>query len=185
MSSPIRQPQVGFFTPVIKDDGTDLAAAWQTIVEVGDDVSLTEMVERAFPGSTVRVGNLDGLFSLSMHMPGFNRAFSAKELSDGTLQYLCLLAALLSPRPPKLVALNEPEGSVHPDLYQALAKLICEASRVSQVWVTTHSHQLTDYIGEETGKMPIELKKVEGATIVSGQKLDGTFRDEDDDDEYD
>jgi predicted ATPase len=143
------------------------------------------LVARAFPGSTVSVNNFNGQFSLSMHMPGFNRAFSAKELSDGTLQFLCLLAALLSPRPPNMVALNEPESSIHPDLFRPLARLICEASRVSQVWVTTHSLELTDYISEETGAMPIELKKVDGATIVARQDLDGSFRDEDGDDEQD
>jgi predicted ATPase len=185
LSSPIRQPQVGFFTPIIRDDGTDLAAAWQTIVEVGDDATLFEMVERAFPKSVVSVNNYDGQFALSMHMPGFDRAFSAKEISDGTLQYLCLLAALLSTRPPQMVALNEPENSIHPDLFRPLAHLICEASRSSQVWVTTHSQELTNYICEETGAIPIELKKLEGATIVEGQKLDGTFHDDDDDEGFD
>ena len=51
-------------------------------------------------------------------------SFDASELSDGTLHYLCLLAALLSPRPPSLLALNEPEASIHPDLIGPLAKLI-------------------------------------------------------------
>jgi predicted ATPase len=63
--------------------------------------------------------------------------------------------------------------------------LICEASRSSQVWVTTHSQELTNYICEETGAIPIELKKLEGATIVEGQKLDGTFHDDDDDEGFD
>ena len=36
------------------------------------------------------------------------------ELSDGTLRYLCLLAALLSPRPPTFLVLNEPETTCTP-----------------------------------------------------------------------
>jgi predicted ATPase len=84
-----------------------------------------------------------------------------------------------------MVALNEPESSIHPDLFRPLAQLICEASRVSQVWVTTHSLELTDYISEESGAIPIELKKVDGATIVAGQRIDGTFRDEDGEGEED
>ena len=39
---------------------------------------------------------------------------SAAELSDGTLRYLLWVAALLSPRPPELLVLNEPEASLHP-----------------------------------------------------------------------
>ena len=46
--------------------------------------------------------------------------FTAGELSDGTLRYLCLLAVLLSPRPPELLALNEPETSIHADLLEPL-----------------------------------------------------------------
>ncbi|KRP58087.1 hypothetical protein TU79_21505 [Pseudomonas trivialis] len=42
-------------------------------------------------------------------------------MSDGTLRYLLLIAALLTPRPPSMMALNEPETSLHPDLLPALA----------------------------------------------------------------
>ena len=57
-----------------------------------------------------------GRFSLLVHMPGLNRPMGAGELSDGTLRYLLWTAALLTPRPPELLVLNEPESSLHPDL---------------------------------------------------------------------
>ena len=72
-------------------------------------------------------------------MPGLNRPMGAGELSDGTLRYLCLMAALLSPRPPPFLALNEPEMSLHPDLLGPLSRLIVEAAKNSQIWVTTHA----------------------------------------------
>jgi hypothetical protein len=50
------------------------------------------------------------------------RRLSAAELSDGTLRYLLLVAALLTPRPPELLVLNEPETSLHPELLPALAR---------------------------------------------------------------
>ena len=102
-------------------------------------------------------------------MPRMPRFFEAAELSDGTLQYLCLLAALLSPRPPALLALNEPETSIHPDLIPALARLVIKASERSQVWVTTHSVALADAIAVETGEPSIQLEKVEGETRIVGQ----------------
>jgi len=76
---------------------------------------------------------------LEMHMtfPGVYRELSAREFSDGTLQYLCILAALLSPRPAPFVVLNEPETSVHPDLFKAMAQLILDASGHSQILLTT------------------------------------------------
>ncbi|WP_425387819.1 AAA family ATPase [Edaphobacter aggregans] len=56
------------------------------------------------------------------------RPLSAAELSDGTLRYLLWTAALLTPHPPALMVLNEPETSLHPDLLPALARLILAAA---------------------------------------------------------
>lgn len=47
--------------------------------------------------------------------------------SDGTLRFLCLAVALLSPRPPAFLAINEPENSLHHQMFPALARLIVEA----------------------------------------------------------
>ena len=49
-----------------------------------------------------------------MRQHGLLRLLRAAELSDGTLRYLLLVAALLTPRPPPLLVLNEPETSLHP-----------------------------------------------------------------------
>lgn len=180
ISSPLRQPQIGIRTPMLRHDGSDLAAALQTIREVGDRKGLDEAIDRAFPGARLSIENNAGQFSVALHMPGFQRAFTSQELSDGTLQYLCLLAALMSPRPPSLLALNEPENSIHPDLYEALGRLIGAASKDSQLWITTHSRELADYILEYTGAAPIQLEKVEGATKIVGQRIDGSRGHEED-----
>ena len=169
VSSPLRQSQVGVRTPVLSQDGRDLAAALQTIRENGDGVGLNEEIERAFPGAELAIAGDDGVLSLLWQVPGIRRPFHAQELSDGTLRYLCLLAALLSPAPPPLLALNEPEASIHPDLLEPLAGLILRASQHSQLWITTHSPALAAYIGQGCGASPIELEKVDGETRVVGQ----------------
>jgi predicted ATPase len=64
---------------------------------------------------------------------GLLRPLRASALSDGALRYLLLTAALLTPRPPTLLVLNEPETSLHPDLSPALARLIASASPHSQI----------------------------------------------------
>jgi len=107
-----------------------------------------------------------GRFSFGLKMPGVIRALDARELSDGTIRYLCLLAALLSPRPPSLLALNEPESSLHPDLLEPLARLIVQASHNSQIWITTHSIALADYIESYSGIAPVRLNKINGETVV-------------------
>ena len=58
------------------------------------------------------------------------------------MRYLLLIAALLTPRPPQLLVLNEPETSLHPDLLPALARLIAEAAAHSQVLVVSHAARL-------------------------------------------
>jgi hypothetical protein len=75
------------------------------------------------------------------------RPLSGAELSDGTLRYLLLVAALLTPDPPPLMVLNEPETSLHPQLLPPLARLIRAAAERSQVMVVSHSRALIDELG--------------------------------------
>ena len=77
-----------------------------------------------------------------MRQHGLLRPLGASELSDGTLRYLLLVAALLSPRAPTFMILNEPETSLHPDLLPPLARLIAKASQRSQVVVVSHAASL-------------------------------------------
>jgi len=169
MDAPMRQPQIGVRTPVLAHDGRDLAAALQTILLIGDTRGLLDAVEDAFPGARLEIHRAkETRFAVLMHMPGLHRPMAASELSDGTLRYLCLLAALMSPRPPPFLALNEPETSLHPDLLAPLGRLIVKASRHSQLWVTTHAEPLARVVAEGSGCEPVRLVKTEGATGVEG-----------------
>ena len=119
--SPIRQSQIGTRTPVLDAEGRDLAAALQTIIEIGDPDALHGTIDDAFRGSELQVVETRGRFDLELRAHGLLRPLTAAELSDGTLRYLLLVAALLSPRPPSLMVLNEPETSLHTDLLPALS----------------------------------------------------------------
>ena len=77
------------------------------------------------------------------------RQIPATRLSDGTLRYLCLLAILLHPNPPPLVAIEEPELGLHPDVLPHVAKLLVESSQRTQLLVTTHSQMIVDALGEQ------------------------------------
>jgi predicted ATPase len=170
--APMRQPQVGVRTQVLAASGDDLAAAIQTIREVGDERALDEVVADAFPGGHVLI-NADEMLRVAvrMKMPGIHRPLEAGELSDGTLRYLSLVAALLTPRPPELLALNEPETSLHPQLLAPLGRLIARASQRSQLFVTTHSRELADQIAQNTDARTIELALDDGETQIAGQRL--------------
>ena len=167
--APARQPQLGSYTPALANDGADLAAAWATIAAIGDETALAQAVDDAFPGAHVDVSQTDGRFALQMHQPGLLRPLQAAELSDGTLRYLLWIAALLTPRPPPLLVLNEPETSLHPDLLPALGRLIAVAARQTQVIVVSHANRLLaalEAAAPEVGYQPIHLEKQLGQTRV-------------------
>lgn len=172
VEAPARLPQLGTRTPVLSHDGHDVAAAIQTIREIGDIDALEAAVDDAFPGASldVEIGN-DGRFRLQFSQPGLLRTLTGAELSDGTLRYLLWVAALLTPRPPALMVLNEPETSLHPDLLPALARLITGASSHSQVWIVSHARRLIGALEELTETDSIELEKELGQTLILGQRM--------------
>jgi predicted ATPase len=165
--SPLRRPQVAVQTPVLSHNGADLAAALQTILEIGDRDALKCAVADAFSGGRLLIAASAGGMEVSLEMPEFRRPFRSSELSDGTLKYLCLTAALLSPRPPTLLALNEPDANLHPQLHKPLARMIVNAGSHSQLWITTHSEALAALIQENGAGQLIRLEKQNGATIVA------------------
>ena len=163
-----RLPQIGTHTPVLGNDGADLAAAVQTILEIGDPEALAESVADAFPGASVSVPHHEGRFELLMKQHGLLRPLRAAELSDGTLRYLLWIAALLTPRPPRLLVLNEPETSLHPDLLPALGRLIRRAAERSQVLVVSHASRLIAALEEQPGCQSLTLEKGLGETTLAG-----------------
>ena len=168
VDAPARQPQIGTHTPVLSNDGADLAAALQTIREIGDPRALDSAISDAFPGSTISVESMEGRFEISMSQHGLLRPLKAAELSDGTIRYLLWIAALLTPRPPGLLVLNEPETSLHPDLLPALGRLIIGAAARSQVFVVTHSQKLIYTLEKRKECNLIVLEKQFGETKIEG-----------------
>lgn len=172
--APARKPQIGTRTWAMASDGSDVAAAVQTIIEFGRE-PLDQFIDDAFPGSRVRVQTSDeGVFELTLQQPGMLRPLSSAEFSDGTLRYLMLLAALTAPKRPPLMAINEPENSLHPSLLGPLGRLIADASADTQIVLVTHSQALVEALAEgmdDDGLEVVELRKDMGETVVSDQGL--------------
>jgi predicted ATPase len=164
--APARRPQVGTYTPVLGGDGSDLRAAMQTIREIGNPAELDAAIGDAFPGCKIEITSSDGYFELEMLQHGLLRPLKAAELSDGTLRYLLLIAALLSSRPPDLMILNEPETSLHPDLLPPLARLIAQAARRTQIIVVSHAAPLVSALAQDPQARCIVLEKELGETLV-------------------
>lgn len=169
--APARQAQIGTRTPILGPEGADVAAALQTIREIGAKGALDEAIELAFPGSRVEIVNAAGRFEIAFRQHGLLRPLSGAELSDGTLRYLLWVAALLTPRPPELLVLNEPETSLHPDLLPALANLVVTAAKDTQVIVVTHSRPFLASLDALADDLhTIELIKDHGATTIADQR---------------
>lgn len=164
--APARSPQLGIRTPQLAVDGSDLAAAFATIDHVGDIENFQARVGEAFDGARVRHSvDPSGRFTLELDS-GLSRPLTAAELSDGTLRFLYLLTALCSPRPASFVAVNEPETSLHPDLLPALARVLRDRTRDSQVLLTTHSEVLAGAVAGFPGVSVVGLERTAGATVV-------------------
>ncbi len=166
--APARATRIGTRTPVLDHEGADLPAALRTIQEVGAAADLDDAVADAFPGSRLVVVDHGGRFGLRFHQHGLLRPLDAAELSDGTLRFLLWVAALLTPRPPELLVLNEPETSLHPDLLAPLARLISGAAVHSQVVVVTHSTVLVSALDKAA---VLTLVKDDSTTTLAGQGL--------------
>jgi len=83
-----------------------------------------------------------GAVQFYLHESGLKSPVSATRLSDGTIRFMAILALLLSPTPPPLICIEEPELGLHPDAVSLLAELLVEASTRTQLIVTTHSDTL-------------------------------------------
>ncbi|ERK09047.1 putative RecF protein [Pantoea sp. AS-PWVM4] len=170
--APARQGQLLTRTPVLHHDGRDLASAIQTIIETGDRQALARAINDAFPGSRLEVIQPgEGRGAIAFYQHGLLRPLSAAELSDGTLRFILWVAALLTPRPPELMVLNEPETSLHPDLLPALARLILQASQHTQIWVISHASRLVNALMQDPECHLIELEKELGQTQIKGQDI--------------
>lgn len=109
-------------------------------------------------GGTVQVFFTEGNFSIP-----------ATRLSDGTLRYLCLLAILCDPDPPKMICIEEPELGLHPDILPKLADLLKAAAARTQIVVTTHSDILVDAM-TETPEAVVICAKESGQTRMERLK---------------
>ena len=101
------------------------------------------LLKRFFPRferMSTRVSGGD--IQIYLHEAGFNSPIPATRLSDGTIRFITLLATLLSPSPPPMICIDEPELGLHPDAVSLVADLMLDASDRTQIIVATHSDTL-------------------------------------------
>ncbi len=179
--SPLRAPCLAVTSPMLDEDGANIAAVFATLVHTREDtVELDRVLDAALGGARLVVPEPRETADFGLMLPEFpNRIFQPRELSDGQIRFLGLAAALMSYRLPPLIALNEPEASLHPDMLVPLADMIAEAAKTSQIWIVTHSERLAEAVRERCGAKPRRVIREDGSTWIDGMRLTGEIDDDD------
>jgi predicted ATPase len=95
---------------------------------------------------------------------GIGLPLSAARLSDGTLKLLCLVTALLDPKAPPLMCIEEPEAGMHPEAIPIIVDLLVKASERMQLIVTTHSEALVDALSHRPEDVLVCERDFDGGT---------------------
>jgi predicted ATPase len=153
---------------VLSDGGENLALV---LAKIRSRVKneLIESLRKLFDGIEDVHLTVDGGNVLLFLEEADGREIPATRLSDGTLRYLSLLAILLHPDPPPLVAIEEPELGLHPDTIPHVAELLVSASERMQLVVTTHSRTLVDALTDRPESVVV-CSKVAGESRL--ERLD-------------
>lgn len=177
----VRRPALATTAPLLDENGANLAAVFATLRHIREDtVDLDRCIGEALGGAQLDVPVPGETVTFGLVLPEFpQRVFRAQELSDGQIRFLALAGALMSYRLPRLIALNEPEASLHVRMLPALADMIARAAERTQVWVVTHSRELADLVHDRTGSRALTVLRVEGATMIEGMRSTGLMSDDD------
>jgi len=153
-TGPLSGARLGVSTSVSKealvDGGDNLALVLHELDFLGVHDKIRSYLQRfcdRFDDVRVNVG--EGLSRTFLKEAGLAEMLSAIRMSDGTLKFLSLLAALFNPNPPPLICIEEPELGLHPDALQLVAEALVEASESTQLIVTTHSEALVDALTDQ------------------------------------
>ena len=134
----------------LSEDMNNLALILNNLLGSGTEKALRDKFGLFYEGiERIQTKAHLGKVHISIYEKGLSQPISATRLSDGMLHYLCLLALLLHPEPPPLIAIEEPEIGMHPDMIRVIAELLIEASQRTQIIVTTHSDLLVSCLDEQ------------------------------------
>ncbi len=149
---------------VLNDGGENLALVLSRI-RTRVKTELRDSLQKLYEGVEDVSLSVDGGNVLLFLEETGGREIPATRLSDGTLRYLALLAILLHPDPPPLIAIEEPELGLHPDVIPHIARLLERASERAQLVVTTHSRMLVEALGGDPSTILV-CEKDEGESRI-------------------
>lgn len=151
----LRQPQPADLpTDTLLADSRNLGLLLNELEHTGAGAEFNRLLTRFLPRYerfSTRIQG--GTVQFYLHESGLKAPIPATRLSDGTIRFMAILWLLLSPAPPPLVCIEEPELGLHPDAVVLLAEVLVEASTRTQLIVTTHSDVLVSALTEHAGSV--------------------------------
>lgn len=153
--------------------GSNAASVLKAIIERSpeDHARIIRLLSKAVEGITsVGVRETDGgplllefHKDVGLERPGW---FLGSSMSDGTLRLLGLLLAVYQPSRASVLAVEEPEATVHPAVAQLVTEILLDAAHDRQVLVTTHSPDILDAKGLSDDQIRVVSQR-HGRTIVA------------------
>ena len=155
----LREPQRLLRPARLDDDAGNLASVLRRLRRERPSPAadcIRDALSEIVPDATdFRVTEPGGFLAvaLAFQRDGRNVRFDASQLSDGTLRMLGILTAIHQRPAPPLIAIEEPELTVHPGAVAVLADELVDAAHRTQMLVTTHSPDLV-------ARMPLDSLRV-------------------------
>ena len=113
---------------------------------------------------SIEITNLHGQSYLSLLEKNMSRSIGAMHMSDGKLRFLLLESIFYNPHRGLLVAIDEPERGLHPDMIRSVSDMIKHAAKDTQIIVATHSPHLLNQF--ELEDILVFEKNEENTTVV-------------------
>ncbi len=131
----------------VSEDGSDLISVLHTLyTENSDFRAAIDDAMRAGCGDDYQELQFppaeDTRIQLRLKWKSLSQAQSAAALSDGIVRFLLLITLFSAPRLPGIIAIDEPEAGLHPSMLPIIAEYAAEASRKSQIILTSHSPEM-------------------------------------------
>lgn len=141
-SSKLRQPGDFSTSNKLKKNGENLA---QLLNHLKNNKTLAynnieEKLSRVSAAyKSIEFTNFSSQLYLALREKYLDKTIGSLHISDGTLRYLLLMSIFCNPERGSLVAIDEPECGLHPDMTKTVGDMLKDAAKNSQIVIATHS----------------------------------------------
>ena len=163
-------PVTGADEPQLNESGGNLAYVLHELDNQDRLGLVNEYLEEFAPHyQGVKPRLVNGAWTLQLREAGLDAPTPTERISEGTLNFLCLLAILLDPNPPPLICIDEPEVGLHPDAIALVGKAIQDAESRTQLIIATHSEALVNRFSDRPEAVIVCEKDSTNSTTLKRQ----------------